>query len=209
MLVVMAIIGIVAALVVGMSVTAKTKQRISQVQSDLNKVRHMIDNYQAKLNFYPPDNGGLINNTVNFQVYDAMAATNPLLYELTGAVNSNNNNIYFYDGSSEITNIYFKTYNLTSVMNANIDEPHDFFQPGPKTAETNAYGVFNGATGVLKGLVVPVDGPGPNNTLLTTNFWHYDCSTTNRHNANSYDLWAEFVVGSKNGQNVVLTNGNF
>src|SRR5580658_3767735 len=87
MLVVMAIIAIVAAMVVGMNSAAQTKKRQALVQSDLNKLRLMIDSYQAKLNFYPPDNGNLISNTLNPVLYDGLAATNPLLYELTGATN--------------------------------------------------------------------------------------------------------------------------
>jgi hypothetical protein len=42
-----------------------------------------------------------------------------------------------------------------------------------------------------------------------TNYWHYDSSSTNRHNLNGCDLWAEYLVGNKNGYNVILTNGNW
>jgi len=43
----------------------------------------------------------------------------------------------------------------------------------------------------------------------TNNFWHYDSSTINRHNMNSYDLWAEFSIGTKSGKLQILTNGNW
>ncbi len=42
-----------------------------------------------------------------------------------------------------------------------------------------------------------------------TNFWHYDASSTNRHNMNGYDLWAEFVVGRDHTNGwIYVTNGN-
>lgn len=74
----------------------------------------------------------------------------------------------------------------------------------------------------LEGLVVPVDmvqvdDPGNKNATspatmpraTTTNFWHYDASSTNRHNIDSFDLWAEFVTGRKGGGWVYVTNGNW
>ena len=94
MLVVIAIIGIVAALVVNMNSGAQTAKRNAQVNGDKAKLTLLIDNYQSKLNFYPPDNGNLAANTPS-NYYDAMSATNPLLYELTGATNTNGNIILF------------------------------------------------------------------------------------------------------------------
>ena len=48
----------------------------------------------------------------------------------------------------------------------------------------------------------------PAGTLIT-NFWHYDASSTNRHNPSSYDLWAEYVSANKGGSNIITTNGNW
>jgi hypothetical protein len=45
--------------------------------------------------------------------------------------------------------------------------------------------------------------------VLVPNFWHYDSSTTNRHNLGTYDLWAEFSIGSKGGRPILKTNGNW
>jgi prepilin-type N-terminal cleavage/methylation domain-containing protein len=210
MLVVIAIIGIIAALVVGMNNAAQTKKRLSQVQSDLHKIRFMIDNYQAKLNFYPPDNTNIDGFAATDTNYDLYASINPLLYELTGAVLNYQNNpsqMLMFDSNVVLTSTYYNAYGRTAVMNANPDEPRNFFRPGPKATETNFYTAPYPTN--LAGLVVPVPNGGPNNTALATNFWRYDCSSTNRHNAGSYDLWAEFIIGSKNGQNVVVTNGNW
>ena len=83
LLVVIAIIGIIAAMVVNMNSAAQTAKRNAQVNGDKANLTLMIDNYQAKLNFYPPDNGSLASALP--ANYEALAAINPLLYELTGA----------------------------------------------------------------------------------------------------------------------------
>jgi prepilin-type N-terminal cleavage/methylation domain-containing protein len=206
MLVVIAIIGIVATLVISMNVGAQVAKRNTMVNADKMKLTGMIANYQSKLNYYPPDNGNLA--TTNLAYYDATAAVNPLIYELTGATNNytnNNGNILTFDGTIIPSNIFYTVFGRTGVANSSTDEPRNFFQPLPQPKEYTNYpsGVSAGATNVW-GLVVPVTlSPG------STNFWHYDCSTTNRHNMSSYDLWAEYSIGSRNGTNLIVTNGNW
>jgi prepilin-type N-terminal cleavage/methylation domain-containing protein len=196
MLVVIAIIGIVAALVINMNSGAQTAKRNAQVNGDKNKLMLLIDEYQSKLNFYPPDNTN-VDGWPPGPIYDAYAATNPLIYELTGATNTNGN-IQVFDGSIIPSNIYNQVFSRQSVANSNPDEPHSFYIPQPKE-----YTNYDAVTG-LKGLLVPV-------SLLPnmTNYWHYDSSSTNRHNLSSYDLWAEYLIGTKGGSNVITTNGNW
>ncbi len=205
LLVVIAIISIVAALVVNAGARAKIAQRAAQVNADKAKLTLMLDNYQSKLNFYPPDNGALatlpVVSPTNFAYYDAVAATNPLLYELTGATNNypTNGYIQLFDGTNTQAN--FQTIFLRSaVANANPDEPHSFFIPQPK--EYTNY--IASQTTNLSGLLVPVSL-----AATTPNYWHYDSSSTNRHNLSSYDLWAEYVSSSKGGVNIITTNGNW
>jgi prepilin-type N-terminal cleavage/methylation domain-containing protein len=211
MLVVIAIIAIVATLVVNGSRIAKTKQRESQVKASLYSIKLMIDSYKSKLNFYPPDNGNLVSTTGNFAVYDALAATNPLLYELVGATNNypiaTQILLFGNTPSNSIPtdiSFYSGVYNRNSVNNGNSDEPHNFYQHLPSSKDYFNYAT-NGAQ-MLAGLVVPVDGPAG---LNVPNFWHYDSSTTNRHNPESYDLWAEYVSASRDGSNIITTIGNW
>jgi hypothetical protein len=84
-----------------------------------------------------------------------------------------------------------------SVANANPTEPHLFYLPPSKE-----YGVYSAG---FCGLLVPVALTYTN----ALNFWHYDASSTNRHNLASYDLWAEYISGSKSGTNNIATNGNW
>jgi prepilin-type N-terminal cleavage/methylation domain-containing protein len=211
LLVVMAIIGIVAALVVNMNSGAQTAKRNAQVNADKAKLALMIDNYQSKLNFYPPDNGILatlsVGSPANFAIYDGWAATNPLIYELTGATNLTNGNILAFDGSTYPSNYYIQVFGRASIANSNPDEPHSFFIPQPK--EYTNY-ISSQYTNLL-GLLVPLPVTTIRNTDGTTpaNYWHYDASSPNRHNPSSYDLWAEYISTSKGGSNIITTNGNW
>jgi prepilin-type N-terminal cleavage/methylation domain-containing protein len=208
MLVVMAIIGIVAAMVVGMAKAAGSKRKQAQVDADKFKLLHLINNYQSKLNFYPADNANLVPNANNSH-YDGLAATNPLIYELTGATNNYSPSGFtlIFDNTTIDPSVYSNFYYRSTVLNANPDEPHNFFHPGPQTNKD--YGTYAGTTNMY-GLLVPVDGMDSAGKLLVgNNYWHYDASTTNRHNPDSFDLWAEYLIDYKNGAPVMVTNGNW
>lgn len=74
MLVVIAIIGILAALVVGGASHFRKTSVISRVQTELNQLVGSIEKYHQKYGFYPQGPGGNPPNP----------ARNPLYYELTG-----------------------------------------------------------------------------------------------------------------------------
>lgn len=206
LLVVIAIIGIVATLVVHMSGLAGTRNRQAAVEAEKHKLMLMIDNYYSRLNFYPLDNGNLANAAVATpSLYDGFAATNPLVYELTGATNNypTNGYIQLFDGTNVASTIYSNMYDRGGIANANQDTaPKNFFYGGPRPQE---YAFYTNQT-LLKGLVVPV----PYTNTAVPNFWHYDSSSPNRHNQQSYDLWAEYGSGSTGSTNlVIITNGNW
>jgi prepilin-type N-terminal cleavage/methylation domain-containing protein len=212
MLVVIGIIAIVATLVVGLNGLAQAKKRDTTVEAEKQKLMLNIGNYQAKLNYYPPDNGGLVSNglvtAATAAYYDALAQSNPLPYELAGAYLNSNSYVVSFDSNQIPSGIPQTTFNnvfgRTSVANSNPDEPHSFYIP-----KSSEYTNFPG-TGIspVNGLSVPVLMVDANGNPIP-NFWHYDASSPNRHNTSSYDLWAVYVVGTKNGQPVVRTNGNW
>jgi prepilin-type N-terminal cleavage/methylation domain-containing protein len=217
MLVVITIMAIVAAIVVSSGQSASIAKKKTQVKAELNRIATLIDNYQAKLNSFPPDNGLLVANTVNYSVYDAMAATNPLIYELIGATNTNSSMVVFNSINSANalpTSEYEAIFNRGGIANADNVEPHNFFQPGPSTKEYSYY-ASNAAPIVANpficGLVVPAESTNhlPVSGVVGPNFFRYDSSTTNRHNLASYDLWAEFTIGNKGGIPIMITNGNW
>jgi prepilin-type N-terminal cleavage/methylation domain-containing protein len=210
LLTVIAIMAIVAALVVTMGQAASQKKKDLAVEAGKNKLVTMISSYQAKLNYYPPDNGLLAANAANLARYEGYAATNPLIYELFGCTNTNNGaNLIVFNSSAAAPNILSSTYssvfNRGGIANGDATEPQNFFQPGPLPKEYARYAAGNGSSPPICGLIVPAELI-PGNT---NNFWHYDSSSANRHNMSSFDLWAEYSVGSKGGVLTIKTNGNW
>src|SRR5580698_10069630 len=99
-LTVIAIIGIVAALILtGGQYAAKAKMETA-VKAEREKLQTMIDNYQSKLNFYPPDNGNLagLSATAPLSQYESLTASNALIYELTGVTNRNSTKAIIFTG---------------------------------------------------------------------------------------------------------------
>jgi prepilin-type N-terminal cleavage/methylation domain-containing protein len=207
---VIAIMGIVAAMILtGGQYASKIKMETA-VKAEREKLQTMIDNYQAKLNFYPPDNGNLagLSPIVTPQTYESLTASNALIYELTGVTNTNSTQAIIFTGdliSLSAGQPFAKYFNRTGIANADSSEPQNFFKPAPKSQDyTNLPGTTATGPQAVLGLLVPAQ-------LVKTqpNFWHYDASSPRRHNQNSYDLWAEFEVGTKNGNAVIETNGNW
>jgi prepilin-type N-terminal cleavage/methylation domain-containing protein len=203
LLVVITIMGLVASMVLVGGKYASVKKKEIAVQAEREKLQLMIENYHAKLNFYPPDNGNLasINPskvTPTSSQYEGYTTANPLIYELTGGTNTNGYAVVFNSNGLNLGS-YSSTFGRSGLANCDTTDPQNFFKPPPSPQE---YANYLNTT--LSVLVVPAV---LSNNM--TNYWHYDASSPNRHNQNSYDLWAEFSIGSKSGQLVIETNGNW
>jgi prepilin-type N-terminal cleavage/methylation domain-containing protein len=207
-LVVIAIMGIIAAMVLEGGKYASKVKKETAITAKREKLQTMIDSYQAKLNFYPPDNGNLASlpATAAQSLYEELTASNALIYELTGVTNTNSTQAIIFNGTviSFTSGNFSKYFNRTGVGNADSSEPQNFFKPAPLPSDyTNFPGTPSTSFDAL-GLLVPAPiTPGQ------PNFFHYDCSSPRRHNQNSYDLWAEFAVGTQNGKPIIETNGNW
>jgi prepilin-type N-terminal cleavage/methylation domain-containing protein len=206
LLAVISIMGIIAALVISMNGAASVAKKRGMIDAQKQRYMTAFETYQSKLNFYPPDNGALA--TTNFAHYDSAAAVNPLLYELTGVIPANANGVISYavkygNGGTILQSAFTSVFYRGGIANSDPSEPQNFFNPLPlPQTYTNYY--TNAGLANIYGLLVPV--------ALTNgqfNFWHYDSSSTNRHNPNSYDLWAEFATANAHGQTVFITNGNW
>ncbi|MGA3181484.1 MAG: type II secretion system protein [Verrucomicrobiota bacterium] len=208
MLVVISIIGVIAAMVLGLANLASNKKKSVVASAAVNRLVLMIENYHSKLGFYPPDNAANIAATAfTTPAYDQTTATNQLIYELTGETNyggpPGNYKFTNFDGTTMHTSDLVNTYGRGGIANSNPDEPHNFYYPPPKPADYTPY-----SSGVLEGLIVPVQS-GPSST--GPNFIHYDSSTTNRHNSASFDVWVEYWAGTdkSTGLPLIITNGNW
>ena len=191
MLVVIAIIGILAALIVAGSGYAISKGRISRVQAERDALVTAIQSYYKNKGFYPPD------NTTNI--------TQPsLFYELTGTTNDMGGAASGF--VSTLTQEHLSSANLTSLFNVggflnSSPDPTAIYNFDPSVAKSGGSGSFyitgnSGPTFTLFG--VPVDGPYTTNSIAgkSINPWRY-VSSNPTNNAGSYDLWIDVKYGSK------------
>ncbi|MGA2555457.1 MAG: prepilin-type N-terminal cleavage/methylation domain-containing protein [Verrucomicrobiota bacterium] len=201
LMVVIAIIALIAAMLTGLSGLAARKKHEGAVTAMKNKLMLCISSYQSKMGFYPPDNANNVLWPADSSNYEYYTGRNPLLYELTGAaVNPTNLMFLVFDSSLIPAATFSGAYGRGGIANSVADEERSYYQPLPSPSE---YMVCNG----LKQLVVPVPLTGAANEL---NWWHYDSSTTNRHNPLTFDLWAEYSAGKDSaGNRIIITNGNW
>ena len=189
MLVVISIIGILAALIIPTARIASAKKTLSTVEAELHQLEVPIEHYKEKLGYFPPDN---TNNP----------AQPPLYYELGGTVSDHGSTVFRpLAGGAPIAASSMRTnFNLGSFMNSSPTEDdvknfHTHIKASQ--AATNSVGVIF--------FIVPAQGPSdPKNPYQIIsgkpaglNTWRYDSSSTNRHNLEGYDLWAEILLGGK------------
>ena len=177
LLVVIAIMGIVAALLVGMAGFSGDKKIRSRVKTELAGLETVIESYHAKNGFYPPNSG-------------VGPGTNQLYYELTGTV-PDGRDFKSKTGGEVIVAAVKGVFGIGGFLNSPDPETAVNFFPTmrPSLAKTITNGVPH------KVLVVPVKGVNGDNAINT---WNY--ITPGIHNPNSYDLWADVVIGSKTVQ---------
>jgi prepilin-type N-terminal cleavage/methylation domain-containing protein len=205
LLIVVAVIGILASLIMPIGKTVKIKQRLSVAQAELSQLQTAIGAYREKLGFYPPDNPG---NPV----------FNPLYFELKGTYQTNNNYVVL-DGSSWISAANLSALfgaNITGLMNCSKnarggDEGTaaiNFLKAGLRPNQVGKLGV-NGATNdaILvcsipwtypdpKIVPPPISSPPAPPPPPLLNPWRY-VSSSPTNNASSYDLWADIYINGK------------
>jgi prepilin-type N-terminal cleavage/methylation domain-containing protein len=184
MLVVIAIIGVLAALIINGGPAATEKRVRSRVKVEMTALENAIDSYKQKQGFYPPDN-------------PANSASNSLFYELVGTVKEGAADKFDSPlGQAPLDSATINSYfGAGGFINAVVRNPAD-----PKEVPPNYYKnlksrqfTTNGAGVVF--LIVPYKGP------ANPNVWHYRLAGSSPaspiHNPDSYDLWAEVLIGNK------------
>ncbi len=190
LLTVIAIIGLMAGLVIGLSGLATTKSRASRMQAEHQRLVTAIESYKAELGNYPPDNQD--TNSPN------RLGMNSLFYELSGATFRNT-----ADGGE------FETQNASEIIKAKdlkaafgvrgVDNSARSKRDIPYAGISFKQDQYKELEGFADAeiLVNPLKGPkereiaGKGNRKL--NPWLYDASSTNRHNQDGFDLWAEYL----------------
>jgi prepilin-type N-terminal cleavage/methylation domain-containing protein len=193
LLVVISIIGVLAALIIPLAGSVSRTKKINTAQAEMQQIETALENYKAKYGVYPP------SNPIN-------AIVNPLFFELSGVTNANG---YYtnLDGSMSVaTNDYPKEFNVGGIVNcssgtsgedaADTRYAKDFL-PGLKATQvviaTNSL-YPNSTFGFL---VTSVGGPDLNYQPLVTvpgNPFRYAYPGTN--NPNGYDLWVQLSINS-------------
>ena len=167
MLVVIAIIGLLAAMVVGGASHFRETSVRARVQTELNQVVSAIESYHKKYGFYPQDNA---NNP----------AYNPLYYELT---------------ASPLTdNIDLGEMRIKGIVNTGDDAKNLF--PNIGIEGKNYKWLVDPsklATTTTNTLILTAGYRGPDGDV---NPWRY-VSKNPTNNTETYDLWAEVLVGNK------------
>jgi prepilin-type N-terminal cleavage/methylation domain-containing protein len=196
MLMVIAVIGILAAIVLG-ALPAMTEKRVrTRVRGELRNLVTAIEAYKEKHGFYPPDNPKNI-------------AHPPLFYELIGTTVVGNNPPVSYkpvNGDPALTQTQVKdNFDTDGFLNSapEASEVKNFLT----TAKTNINYVIspfspNGSPALV--LRVSADGPRfPGKPgIEKTNAWRYVVAKPRRgqndpyptNNPNTFDLWAEVVI---------------
>ncbi len=195
LLTVISIIGVIAALVVGVGPAASRIMKMKKIQGELNAYVAAIDAYKARYGHYPLDNRDL-NTQQNVN-----SGTNQLYYELVGSERVGATTSYTVPANqtpvaSSVIQSYFRTPGFeNSKDNPNYKnflpnlKPSEcaLFPPGPSVPVSQKVVLLN--TGLPR-----IDGLDKSNPGLP-NPWHY-VSTNPTHNPDSFDLWAEVMIGN-------------
>ncbi len=177
MLVVFGLIAALAGLIIGAASAGFNKRIRSRVQTERDSLVSAIEYYKQVKGFYPPDN---VSNNTNDPVM------NSLFYELTGITVAPDGTFLSVLGVQPAPPAVF---NAAGFVNASPDksETKNFY----KTLKPGQYMTITNATKVaFTLLVVPYKGP------ITPNTWRYNASMP-AHNPDSFDLWADVIIGSK------------
>jgi len=185
MLVVIGIIGVLAALILGGASIANSKMKRAKAEAERDALVTAIQSYKNKKGFYPPDN---TKSTI----------MSPLFYELTGTVALGGN--YKSPVSGEI----LSTANITNIFNAGgflnaSADPSEVLNFAPtitKSTRTASF-VIPTTTTTYTLFCITIKGPPQINTIDGKPFEPYDVwnyvSTNPTNNPGSYDLWIDVL----------------
>ena len=205
LLTVITIIGMLAAIGVGLSGVASKKGRVAAVKAHLQAVMAGIDSYASDFGQNPPD---------NIQMGEVNPAVNPLLYELVGCVSvkqGSQNRLYRVRDSEQTLSSQelSKVYHRAGILNATElpKQPRSYLS-NLSSKQRRTVSLTSGK--YLEVLAVPVTWPlrppmsdfapfkayTTQASSLEVNPWRYNSSDP-IHNPGRYDLWAEVFIGGE------------
>lgn len=186
LLTVIAIIGILAAIIVGSVNTASNWSKERRVRAELQELVTAIQSYQLAIGSYPPDTPGA-------------PQIHTLYYELLGTSSSIAGGVVTYttlDGRDSIAN-------PSGAWSANFPSIGGILNAAPAANQGRPFlqnlkpnrHLANPASGTsVQFLVAPVIGTNSNDARF--NPWRY-VATNPTNNPKTFDLWAEVMIGGK------------
>ena len=192
LLIVIGIIGALAALIFPVARAVKRQAFLHTAQAEMSQLETAIERYKSAYGFYPPCN---TNNPL----------VNPLYFELTGTTNINGT-YQTLDGTAAISaGLVGAAFDQSIGGFINCYKPGgdesaaraQNFLPGLKPRQI-AQNITNGNVPVTL-LVSAVGGPDPTYrplNLRDANPWRYNSSSPT-NNPGSYDLWIQLVIAGK------------
>ncbi len=199
MIVVIGIIGLLAALVIPVAGAVNRKAKLTRAQGEMTQIETAIENYNSKMGHYPPD------NAPNW-------AVNQLYFELLGTTNIGQGATVVYhtlDSSAQI-----RASDLGSAIGPNISgfvncskggEDGFLAQNFLKSLKNGQfYTVTNTPSAPVSmalgmpSSTMPSPSPlqSPNSPYSAINPWCYNSSNP-RYNPKSFDLWIDVVISGK------------
>ncbi len=190
LLVVIAIIGVLAALTLGVLGPLKVKQQISVTQGELAQMQAAMERYKSTRGVYPPDNPG---NPVINQLY----------YELMGTTYDPANKVFkTLDGSASINAADVSTmFGVAGFMNCAMkdgDPPARSYLSDLRPGQIGTCTIKGVTAKLLVGSVgwpANVSSP-PVPAQPDINPWRY-VSSKPVNNIGSYDLWMDLAIRGK------------
>ena len=190
LLVVISIIGVLAALIIPLAGTVAIHKKINTAQAELQRLETGLENYKSKYGVYPPANP-------NSPIFS------PLYYELTGVTNTGSGAAMSYqtlDAASTVTAAEYQSqFGVGGVVNSTKGSGEETayaksFLPGLKLSTETVLATNGDASGVKFGyLVTSVGGPDADGALIAgQNPFRYMYPGTN--NPGSYDLWIQLAI---------------
>jgi prepilin-type N-terminal cleavage/methylation domain-containing protein len=210
LLVVISVIALLAGLTVGLSGVAGRKSKEARLRGDLNRLVTLIDNYKARMGFYPPSPEKIVRGS-SANPYDIPNPPfNQLFYELSGTIFTNPPQ-FFVPGHPPLSvNQVVNLFQSDGFANSARDQrgirfTAEFKSSDVRRVEASAYmpNLPNTQAEILVAPVGPPASPNPAVISLTAVTggryypWYYDSSSTNRINADGFDLWTIVEIGKK------------
>jgi prepilin-type N-terminal cleavage/methylation domain-containing protein len=192
LLTVIAVIGIIAALIFPVAGKVKRQTIIHSAQAQMAQIQTALERYKSVYGFYPPAS--------------ARVLTNQLYYELEGTF-STNNGTPAYMTLDHISTIPVAV--LSSAFGAGVGGFMNCNKPGADEAaahaenfltelNTNQFSAVTISGNPVNLLVTPIGGPDSGYSpvgLTDVNPWRYSYPGT--YNPGSYDLWIQLVIAGK------------